>query len=135
MVKELHFTKDDFKVAWFSGTGAGGQHRNRSQNCCRITHIETGITAVGQQSRSARQNKKSAFRVLAARLIAHYDEQEENGRSPVSKERVRTYNRPRNQVIDHASGFKKSYTEVMDKGGLDDMINARREAMIDKETI
>jgi len=30
---------DDFKVEWYSGTGAGGQHRNKHQNSVRLTHI------------------------------------------------------------------------------------------------
>ena len=33
--KELLFsvTKKDFSITWFSGTGAGGQYRNKHQNC------------------------------------------------------------------------------------------------------
>lgn len=38
----------DLKIEWYSGTGAGGQHRNKHQNSCRITHIPTGITATAQ---------------------------------------------------------------------------------------
>ena len=49
---ELHLTKKDFKLDWFNGSGAGGQHRNKHQNCCRITHIESGLTSIGQDSRS-----------------------------------------------------------------------------------
>lgn len=37
------YTRKDFDIDWFSGTGAGGQHRNKHQNCIRITHRETGI--------------------------------------------------------------------------------------------
>lgn len=50
-MKELHLTKKDFKLEWFSGTGAGGQYRNKHQNCCRITHIESGLTCTGQTQR------------------------------------------------------------------------------------
>lgn len=30
-MQELHLTKKDFKIDWFSGQGAGGQHRNKHQ--------------------------------------------------------------------------------------------------------
>ena len=40
---EIHLTKKDFKIEWFSGQGAGGQHRNKHQNCCRIVHLESGL--------------------------------------------------------------------------------------------
>ena len=44
-IKKLLFslTKNDFIVTYYSGTGAGGQHRNKHQNCVRIKHKETGI--------------------------------------------------------------------------------------------
>ena len=50
MDKELIFqaTKKDFKLDWFSGSGAGGQHRNKHQNCLRLTHIPSGITVTSQ---------------------------------------------------------------------------------------
>jgi protein subunit release factor B len=62
-MKELLFsiTKDDFEITYFSGSGAGGQHRNRHKNCVRIKHKETGIITTGQSQRSLEQNKKDAF--------------------------------------------------------------------------
>lgn len=65
-MKELLFsiTKKDFEVTWFSGTGAGGQYRNKHQNCCRIKHIETGIIGTGQSNRDRVSNQKEAFNSL-----------------------------------------------------------------------
>ena len=54
-------TDKDFEIDWFSGTGAGGQHRNKHQNCCRLKHKETGIIKTGQSSRTREANKKEAF--------------------------------------------------------------------------
>lgn len=54
------YTKKDFHIDWFSGSGAGGQHRNKHQNCCRITHIETGLRAQGTESRSRATNQEVA---------------------------------------------------------------------------
>ncbi len=61
--KDLIFsvTKRDLKITYFSGSGAGGQHRNRHNNCVRINHPETGVTAQGTESKSLTQNKKLAF--------------------------------------------------------------------------
>lgn len=66
MARELLFslTKKDFEVTYYSGSGAGGQYRNKHQNCCRIKHIETGIIATGQDERSREQNTKNAFKRL-----------------------------------------------------------------------
>lgn len=65
-MRELLFsvTKKDFEITYFSGSGAGGQYRNKHQNCCRIKHRETGLMATGQDERSKEQNTKNAFKRL-----------------------------------------------------------------------
>lgn len=62
--KLFSVTKKDLKIEWFSGSGAGGQHRNKSSNCCRIKHPESGAAAQGTEQRSREQNKKVAFKRL-----------------------------------------------------------------------
>jgi peptide chain release factor 1 len=66
--RELLFslTKKDFEIQWFSGSGGGGQHRNKHQNCCRLRHPASGARAIGQRSRSRKDNLASAARVLLA---------------------------------------------------------------------
>lgn len=63
MEKELLFsvTRKDFDVTWFSGTGAGGQYRNKRQNCCRIVHRDSGAMGTGQSQRDRPANQKEAF--------------------------------------------------------------------------
>lgn len=63
MNKELLFsvTKKDFDINYFSGTGAGGQHRNKHQNCVRLKHLESGIITTGQNHRDRKANLKDAF--------------------------------------------------------------------------
>lgn len=121
-MNEIHLTRKDFKIDWYSGSGAGGQHRNAHRNCCRITHIETGLQAIGTESRSRTTNQKAAFVTLAKRVIDYYTSQET---PKINKEVIRTYNSPRNVVKDSASGFKHSYKEVVINADLDDMIEAR----------
>ena len=124
-MKELHLTRKDFELEWFSGTGKGGQHRNKHQNCCRIRHIETGLQAVGTSSRSRVANQKEAFEILARRIIGYYAIPPERR---MTKEVIRNYHAVRNDVYDKASGAHALYTETVGKGDLAPMIEARRRA-------
>ena len=65
-MKELLFsvTKNDLEVDWFSGTGCGGQYRNKHQNCCRIRHKDSGAIATGQSQRDRESNLKEAMENL-----------------------------------------------------------------------
>ena len=121
---EIHLTKKDFKLEWFSGTGAGGQHRNKHQNCCRITHIESGLTATGQNSRSRVTNQKEAFENLAKMILLYYNTEDHVRRD--TGEVIRNYHAVRNEVHDKASGLKQTYKKVVLDGDLADMIEARR---------
>jgi len=62
-MKELLFsiTKKDLNITFFSGTGAGGQYRNKHQNCVRIIHPESGAIATGQSNRDRQSNIKEAL--------------------------------------------------------------------------
>lgn len=68
MTKKLLFSlsksKGDFIVQPFKGSGKGGQKRNKTMSCCRITHPASGAISECQEERSFEQNKKKAFRRL-----------------------------------------------------------------------
>jgi len=57
--------KQDFTLSWFSGKGAGGQHRNTHMNCCRLKHKDTGIIKTGQSHKERLANKKEALEAMA----------------------------------------------------------------------
>lgn len=57
----------DLQVTWFSGTGKGGQHRNKHQNSCRVLHLPSGITET-RQSREKEANLRDAKAAIAERL-------------------------------------------------------------------
>lgn len=108
----ITLTPNDFQYDWFSGTGAGGQHRNKHQNCLRLTHIETGITVTAQQHRTRTQNKADAYKAMAISLKEHY--------SPKSimrdnEEVIRSYKFVNEtSVIDHVTGDKISIQSMDD---------------------
>jgi protein subunit release factor B len=128
MNKELHLRKSDFRLEWFSGTGKGGQHRNKHQNCCRIIHIATGLKAQGTQARDRPTNQRVAFHRLSKLLLAHYYADEPAVRHKTSMV-IRNYHGVRNEVHDKASGLKGQYKDIVIDGEIGEMIKARHIAM------
>jgi len=126
-MKNIHYTKKDFRLDWYSGSGAGGQHRNKHQNCCRITHIESGLTEKGTESKSRVSNQRTAFQRLAKRVVVWALNQNKD-ENEINTEVIRNYNEPRNEVHDKASGLKMPYTEIVIAGNMGKMIAARRES-------
>jgi protein subunit release factor A len=127
-VRDLHLTRKDFSIDWFSGTGGGGQHRNKHQNCCRIVHLETGIMATGQTERDRPSNQAKAFKELAKRLVAYYTALDEMPRD-INTTVIRNYHAERNEVLDKASGLRRPYRDVVIGGNLAEMIEARLSVM------
>lgn len=57
----------DLQIEWYSGTGKGGQNRNKVQACCRLKHIPSGIV-VCAQTRSRTNSFNEAKFELKRRL-------------------------------------------------------------------
>lgn len=127
-MKEIHLTKKDFNIDWFSGTGAGGQHRNKHQNCCRITHIKTGLRSQGTEYRERISNQRAAFNRLAKLIIAHYS-QDDIDQPERATDVIRNYHAVRNEVLDKSSGLRREYRQVVIGADLSEMIDARRKSM------
>jgi peptide chain release factor 1 len=123
----MKFNDNDFEIQWFSGTGPGGQHRNKTQNCCRVIHKPTGIRAHGTRSRSRDDNLTNAMKVCKARVMDLLHKDTERYRA--GEERVRTYHEPDNRVVDHASGETDTYKNVVLNGNIEKMIEARAQAL------
>ncbi len=49
------------RVDAYAASGPGGQKRNRTYSAVRITHLETGITVIAEESRSQTENRQRAF--------------------------------------------------------------------------
>jgi protein subunit release factor A len=133
MTRELIFsaTRKDFDVDWFSGTGGGGQHRNKHQNCCRITHRPTGIRAQSTEYKSREQNKRAAFKVVAKRLVAHVKSTMDDGVGHTRQEEtIRTYHAVRGTAKDHRTKLVRPLQATLD-GDLDEFITA----MIERQLI
>lgn len=56
------------EVDRYRASGPGGQHRNKTESAVRLRHKLTGISAIGEDSRSQAENKVHAVRRLRSAL-------------------------------------------------------------------
>ena len=68
----MKLLKQDCRIEFFTGTGKGGQHRNRHYNCVRIHHIPTGLIATATEQRSQAMNLAAALERIQEKLRIRY---------------------------------------------------------------
>jgi hypothetical protein len=56
------------EVDRYRASGPGGQHRNKTESAVRLRHKLSGMTAIGEDSRSQAENKMHAVRRLRASI-------------------------------------------------------------------
>ncbi len=56
------------EVDRYRASGPGGQHRNKTESAVRLRHRLTGVSAIGEDSRSQAENKLHAVRRLRAAI-------------------------------------------------------------------
>lgn len=116
----------DFEISFFSGTGPGGQHRNKTQNSARIKHLPTGLVRQAQ-TRSRENSVRVAMEALNIdldKLLLSSNKKNENfirSNQVGSGERgdkIRTYRFQDDVVINHIDGKKVNLKKLM-KGNLE----------------
>lgn len=119
-------SKNDLKIEWYSGTGAGGQYRNKHQNSCRITHIPTGIIAKAE-CRSRQNSFEEAVAAIQQRVDFELKELYNNNIAKDRKrqvgsgmrgDKIRTYRFQDDRVQDHLTGKSAKCSTIL-KGNVD----------------
>ena len=125
-IRKVDYNESDFRIEWYSGTGCGGQNRNKVQSCCRLTYIPANIT-VTSQTRSRASSLTSAKTEILKRLESNNISVHNANVSAIRKSQVgfgmrgdktRTYRFQDDVVKDHNSGKSGSVTKVL-KGYFD----------------
>lgn len=125
-IRSVTIPESDLRVEWYSGTGAGGQHRNKHQNSCRIVHIPTGIISTAQ-CRSRQNSYEQALTEIQRRVVDQIIEIKEsvvakNRRLQVGSgmrgDKIRTYRFQDDRVQDHRTGKSAKSSTVL-KGNFD----------------
>jgi peptide chain release factor 1 len=120
------FNDADFRIEWFSGTGNGGQNKNKVQACCRLIHIETGLTQTAQTRSRENSYKLARERMIAAleriyvgkqNAVRATDRKNQVG-SGMRSDKTRTYRFQDDTVVDHTTGKRAPLTKIM-RGGFD----------------
>jgi peptide chain release factor 1 len=118
--------KSDLKIEWYSGTGAGGQYRNKHQNSCRITHIPSGTVAKAEC-----RSRQNSFDEALAQIQHRVDESTKQSYnnsiasdrkaqvgSGMRGDKIRTYRFQDDRVQDHLTGLSAKCSTVL-KGNFD----------------
>jgi peptide chain release factor 1 len=116
----------DLKIERFH-SGAGGQQQNKHPKNVRVTHLPTG-TAVTVRGRNYQSNLRRARKMLDQSMRQHYADLQGAVRKAVRDDKVRnpqevvrTYNYPRDEVVDHRTGKRSNIKRILHKGLLDDL--------------
>lgn len=120
-VRLVEHKDSDFKIEWYSGTGAGGQHRNKHQNSCRITHLPTGRVATAQCR--SRQNSLDQAKSALIQLLDYSDSKQKKETvdsdrkaqvgSGMRGDKIRTYRFQDDVVKDHNTEKVGSVKQVL----------------------
>ena len=126
---EVKIDPRDLDESFTRGSGAGGQHRNKTDSCVVLVHRPSGIKVRIDGGRSQYINRQTALSVLRARLKAEGDTKATRGRnnrrrsqvgSGMRGDKIRTVAVQRDQVSDHRTGRTMTVRRYM-RGHLGDV--------------
>lgn len=82
----IDINESDLKVDVYRSSGPGGQSVNTTDSAVRLTHLPTGIVVTCQNEKSQLQNKTSAMKVLASRLLERKRKEEQEQLAALKKD-------------------------------------------------
>lgn len=110
----------DIEIFTTRGSGAGGQHRNKTDSCVVMRHLPTG-TEVKADGRCQHQNRRLAREMLEARVSEQLHRNTKNTTDSARKsmigsgmrgDKIRTYREQDDQVVDHRSGKRVRLSDI-----------------------
>ena len=109
---------DELEEQFTRGSGAGGQHRNKTSTAVILRHRPSGLAVRVDGGRSQDMNRKTALELLQARLQARAQEAAIAGRNAARREqagsgmrgdKIRTVQVQGDIVVDHRRGTRMAY--------------------------
>ena len=118
---QFQIQEKDLKIEWYSGTGCGGQNRNKVKSSCRLTHLPSGVVQTAQ-TRSRENSYKLAYDALLIALDKTAFKQHQHSSNTIRSEQVgsgmrgdkiRTYRFQDNTVKDHITEKSAACDKVL----------------------
>lgn len=128
---DITINPDDLRIDTYRAGGAGGQHVNKTESAVRITHIPTNTVVQCQNERSQRQNKETAFKMLASKLKQLEKEREQAKHAAIERKKIEWGSQIRSYVLhpyklvkDHQTELESSQPDLILDGDLMPFIEA-----------
>ena len=106
----FNLDEKELKIEYTRSQGPGGQHVNKTESACRITHEPTGESVLIQEYRTQHQNKAKALEIIKEKIYQNEFNKKlqkdfENRKSKMGtgdrSEKIRTYNFQQDRITDH----------------------------------
>lgn len=130
---DIKIEDKDIEITAQTAGGPGGQNQNRIKSAIRVRHFPTGINIIVRTERDQLSNKKTAMKMLKAKLYEiELRKKEDEKREKLSLQKnisfgsqIRTYTEsPQPIVVDHRTELKKNdFNSVLDGDIKDFQIN------------
>jgi len=131
--EEVKISENDLKIETMKATGPGGQGVNTTDSAVRITHVPSGLTVKCQTERSQLQNRKTALKLLQAKLAKLQQAAQGKELAIIRGEvlaaewgnQIRSYVlQPYKMVKDHRTNFETKYPGDVLDGELDNFVES-----------
>lgn len=130
----VEIPETDLEITAFArSSGPGGQNVNKVASAIRLVHKPTGFMVVSSTYRDQQQNKRQAMALLQAKLEMMAEEKREAEIAEAAGGKlehrgwgaqIRSYVLYDNRVKDHRTGVEANPIDVLDRGHLDEFIDA-----------
>ena len=128
----MNINPSDLRDDTYRGSGAGGQHINKTDSAVRLTHLPSGIVVQCQNDRSQHKNRAEAMSMLKSKLYEaelrrRQVEQDklEAGKSDVGwGHQIRSYVLDQSRIKDLRTNVEATNTQKVLDGDLDIFIEA-----------
>lgn len=118
----FNLNKNEFDKKYTCSRGKGGQNVNRIQSCVILTHIPTGLQVRSEETRYQAKNEELAWKRMEEKLRDIFEKKQFEKTKNIRSNQIgegersdkrRTYREKDNLVIDHITGKKASWKDIM----------------------